>query len=83
MVRNFLTEKFKIKLKKCMKQILQFFDALKKSDYDTQGKFYLERYVSAHAIMISFEVSRVYILTLSLVRLMMKLNLLSQVTIEM
>ena len=31
------------------------FDALKKSDFDQVGKFYLERYVSAHAIMISFE----------------------------
>ena len=28
---------------------------LKKSDYDPKGKFFLERYVSAHSIMISFE----------------------------
>ena len=31
------------------------FDALKKSDSDPDGKFYLERYIAAHAIMISFE----------------------------
>ena len=31
------------------------FDALKKSDYDPKGKFFLERFISAHSIMISFE----------------------------
>ncbi len=31
------------------------FDALKKSDTDPNGKFYLERYIAVHAIMISFE----------------------------
>ena len=28
---------------------------MKKSDYDPKGEFYLERYISAHAIMVSFE----------------------------
>ena len=31
------------------------FDALKKSDTDPNGKFFLERYIAAHAVMISFE----------------------------
>ncbi len=41
--------------KKVYEANITVFDALKKSDYDPQGEFYLERYVSAHAIMISFE----------------------------
>ena len=28
---------------------------MKKSDFDQKGEFYLERYISAHAIMIAFE----------------------------
>ena len=34
---------------------ITIFDALKKSDYDPKGKYFLERYVSAHAVMNSFE----------------------------
>ena len=55
MVQNFLIEKFKIKVKKVYEANITVFDALKKSDYDQKGEFYLERYISAHAIMISFE----------------------------
>ncbi len=43
------------KTKKVYEANITVFDALKKSDYDTKGKFFLERYVAAHAIMISFE----------------------------
>ncbi len=43
------------KVKKVYEANITVFDALKKSDYDPKGEFYLERYVSAHAIMISFE----------------------------
>ena len=34
---------------------ITLFNAFKKSDYDKKGKFFLERYISAHAIMIAFE----------------------------
>ena len=43
------------KVKKVYEANITVFDALKKSDYDQKGEFYLERYISAHAIMISFE----------------------------
>ncbi len=43
------------KTKKVYEANITVFDALKKSDYDQKGKFYFERYLSAHAIMISFE----------------------------
>ena len=43
------------KSKKVYEANITVFDALKKSDYDPKGKFFLERYVAAHAIMISFE----------------------------
>ena len=41
--------------KKIYEANITVFDALKKSDYDPMGKFFFERYVAAHAIMISFE----------------------------
>ena len=47
--------KVKNKSKKVYEANITVFDALKKSDYDKKGIFYLERYISAHAIMISFE----------------------------
>ncbi len=43
------------KIKKVYEANITIFDALKKSDNDPKGEFYLERYISAHAIMISFE----------------------------
>ena len=43
------------KSKKIYEANITVFDALKKTDFDPKGKFYLERYMSAHAIMISFE----------------------------
>ena len=43
------------KSKKVYEANITVFDALKKSDTDEIGKFYFERYVSAHSIMIAFE----------------------------
>ena len=43
------------KSKKVYEANITIFDALKKSDYDPKGKYFLERFVSAHSIMISFE----------------------------
>ena len=43
------------KNKKVYEANITVFDALKRSDYDQKGIFYLDRYLSAHAIMISFE----------------------------
>ncbi len=52
---KFSYRKVKNKSKKVYEANITVFDALKKSDYDLKGKFFLERYVSAHSIMISFE----------------------------
>ena len=52
---KFSYRKVQNKIKKVYEANITVFDALKKSDFDQVGKFYLERYVSAHAIMISFE----------------------------
>ncbi len=52
---KFSYRKVQNKIKKVYEANITVFDALKKSDYDLKGEFYLERYVSAHAIMISFE----------------------------
>ena len=52
---KFSYRKVQNKVKKVYEANITVFDALKKSDYDPKGEFYLERYVSAHAIMISFE----------------------------
>ncbi len=52
---KFSYRKVKNKSKKVYEANITIFDALKKSDYDLKGKFFLERYVSAHSIMISFE----------------------------
>ena len=41
--------------KKVYEANITLFNAFKKTDYDKKGKFFLERYVSAHAIMIAFE----------------------------
>ena len=52
---KFSYRKVQNKVKKVYEANITVFDALKKSDFDQKGEFYLERYVSAHAIMISFE----------------------------
>ena len=52
---KFSFRKIQNKSKKVYEANITIFDALKKSDYDKKGEFYLERYVSAHAIMVSFE----------------------------
>ena len=52
---RFSYRKVQNKSKKVYEANITVFDALKKSDFDPNGKFVLERYVSAHAIMISFE----------------------------
>jgi len=43
------------KTKKVYEANITVFDALKKSDTDFKGEFLLERYVSAHSIIMSFE----------------------------
>ncbi len=52
---KFSYRKVKNKSKKVYEANITVFDALKKTDYDSKGKFLLERYVSAHSIMISLE----------------------------
>ena len=52
---KFSYRKISNKGKKVYEANITIFDALKKSDYDPKGKFFLERYISAHAVMISFE----------------------------
>ena len=52
---KFSYRKVKNQIKKVYEANITVFDALKKSDFDQSGKFYLERYISAHAIMISLE----------------------------
>ena len=52
---RFSYRKVKNKLKKVYEANITVFDALKKSDFDPKGLFFLERYISAHAIMVSFE----------------------------
>ena len=52
---KFSYRKVQNKSKKVYEANITVFDALKKSDFDPKGLFFLERYVSAHAIMISFE----------------------------
>ena len=52
---RFSYRKVQNKSKKVYEANITIFDALKKSDYDPKGKFFLERFISAHSIMISFE----------------------------
>ncbi len=52
---KFSFRKIKNKSKKIYEANITVANALKKSDYDKKGIFFLERYISAHAIMISFE----------------------------
>ena len=47
--------KGKNKAKKVYEANITVFDALKKSDFDPKGTFFLESFISAHSIMISFE----------------------------
>ena len=42
-------------LKKVYEVNITLFNAFQKTDYDKKGKFFFERYISAHAIMIAFE----------------------------
>ena len=41
--------------KKVYEANITLFNAFQKTDYDTKGRYFLERYISAHAIMIGFE----------------------------
>ncbi|WP_440939063.1 alpha-amylase family glycosyl hydrolase [Candidatus Pelagibacter sp.] len=52
---KFSYRKVQNKSKKVYEANITVFDALKKSDTDPNGKFFLHRYIAAHAIMISFE----------------------------
>ena len=52
---KFSYRKVQNKSRKVYEANITVFDALRKSDSDPNGKFYLERYIAAHAIMISFE----------------------------
>ncbi|MBD1144868.1 alpha-amylase [Pelagibacterales bacterium SAG-MED37] len=52
---KFSYRKVQNKSKKVYEANITVFDALKKSDNDPKGKFSLERFISAHSIMISFE----------------------------
>ncbi len=52
---KFSYRKVKNKAKKVYEANITVFDALKKSDTDSKGEFLLERYVSAHSIIMSFE----------------------------
>ncbi len=52
---KFSYRKIKNKSKKVYEANITVFNALKRSDFDIESKFYFERYISAHAIMISFE----------------------------
>ena len=52
---KFSYRKVQNKSRKVYEANITVFDALKKSDTDPNGKFFLERYIAAHAIMISFE----------------------------
>ncbi len=52
---KFSYRKVQSKSRKVYEANITIFDALKKSDNDPKGKFFLERFISAHSIMISFE----------------------------
>ena len=52
---KFSYRKVQNKSKKVYEANITVFDALKKSDNDPKGKFFLERFISAHSIMISFQ----------------------------
>ncbi len=41
--------------KKVYEANITLFNAFQKTDYDKRGKYFLERYISAHAIMVAFE----------------------------
>ena len=52
---KFSFRKIQNKTKKVYEANITVFNALQKSDNDPKGKYFFERYISAHAIMISFE----------------------------
>ena len=52
---KFSYRKVQNKTKKVYEANITVFNALLKSNFDKFGKFFFERYISAHAIMISFE----------------------------
>ena len=52
---RFSFRKIKNKSKKVYEANITIIDALKKTDFDNKGKFFFERYMSAHSIMVAFE----------------------------
>ncbi len=52
---KFSFRKVQNKSKKIYEANITIFNALKKTNYDQEGLYFLERYISAHAIMIAFE----------------------------
>ena len=52
---RFSYRKIKNQSKKVYEANITIIDALKKTDFDNKGKFFFERYMSAHSIMIAFE----------------------------
>jgi len=52
---RFSYRKIQNKTKKVYEANITVFNALQKSDNDPTGKYFFERYVSAHAIMVAFE----------------------------
>ena len=52
---KFSYRKIQNKYKKVYEANITIFNALKKSNFDKQGKYFFERYISVHAIMIAFE----------------------------
>ena len=52
---KFSYRKIKNKSKKVYEANITVFNALKKSNFDKNGKFYFERFIAAHSIMVSFE----------------------------
>ena len=52
---KFSYRKIQNKFKKVYEANITIFNALKKSDFDQNGNFFLERYITAHSIMISFD----------------------------
>ncbi len=52
---KFSYRKIQNKSKKVYEANITIFDALKKSNFDKEGKYFFDRYVSIHAVMIAFE----------------------------
>ena len=52
---EFSFRKVQGKGKKVYEANITLFNAFEKSDFDKNGKYFLERFISAHAIMLAFE----------------------------